>query len=274
MTLFKVSVISESGQTFEFPLQDMSAGYYVADIQGLDPVKAALAMSKFGSADGAQYQGSRRESRNVVIDLGYNPDYVTNSVASLRAALYAAMIPKAEVKLRFHHTEGLVVGATGRVESFESPLFVRTPKSTISILCGDPDFYDINETSVPLNTVSGTTESEIVYQGDVWSGFRIEVAVNRSIAGLDFTHRGPDNVINPISLVYSLIAGDQVVISTVPGNKGAWLTRASETSSILYGIDPSSSWPRFRNGINYVRLQVAGAAIPYAIKYTTKYGGL
>ena len=48
MTLFKVSVISESGQTFEFPLQDMSAGYYVADIQGLDPVKAALAMSKFG----------------------------------------------------------------------------------------------------------------------------------------------------------------------------------------------------------------------------------
>jgi len=71
-----------------------------------------------------------------------------------------------------------------------------------------------------------------------------------------------------------LLSGDEIRISTVPGEKGAWLTRASVESSVLYGIPPQSGWPYFEQGTNELRVYATGTAIPYTVEYITRYGGL
>lgn len=274
MTLRKVSVVTENNQTFEFTLRDFSAPYRITNIEGLDPVKASIVSSNFGSADGGQYQSSRRDQRNILMELVYNPDYLTNDVASLRKDLYLGLAPKSRVRLRFEDSIGPTVETIGWVESFESSMFAQDPIATLSILCFDPDFYNVAPTIVPLSSVNDTTENQINYVGNTDTGFLVSLNVDRSITDVTLIHKDGANNIRSIEFTGTLIAGDLLEINTVVGAKGAWRTRDGFRTSVLYSISPQSIWTRLYPGWNSVRLYIPGSPIPYTITYYEKFGGL
>lgn len=274
--LTKVEVRTDQGALLTLPLQDISQGLIVEDIQGLDPVKATIVSSSFAQLDGEQYQSARREKRNLVIKLALEPDFAVNSVQGLRTLLYQFFMPKSRVRLRFFSTDQPTVDIEGRIETFVAPKFTAEPTATISILCFNPDFFTPDLVVVNGNTVSTATETTHQYNGSVETGFLFKLLPNRNISEFTIYHRPSDDSLRALEFQSPtpMIAGDILAISTQPGNKYATLTRAGVGTSILYGISPQSNWINLFPGSNKLRVYTEGAPVPYSIEYTTKYGGL
>jgi tail protein len=263
-----------SGMLLTLLLDDISNGYVVQDINGLDPVKATIVSAPFANLDGAQYQSSRRETRNIVLTIGLEPDYVTNTVRDLRTNLYSFFMPKTEVSLRFYMLDGLVVDVSGRVESLETTLFSKEPAVNVSIICFDPDFVELTPVEIEDETVADTTEFLITYEGSVEAGFTLVLEVDRSLSEFTIYHRGPDDVVRSMDFAASLVADDVVTVNTNVGSKAVTLLRSSTLSSILYSLSPQSPWLELQPGDNYLRVYAVGDPIPFSITYTPRHGGL
>lgn len=271
----RVEIYTAQGGQLVLPFDDVTSGYIVKEIEGLDPVKATIVSSSFGLIDGSQYQNSRRENRNILLKLGLSPDFVSTSVSSLRSNLYQYLMPKSAVTLRFFVDNVQFADVSGRVESLEGVLFSKDPEMVASIICFDPDFIDPTTRAVNEYTVANSVTRQIEYGGTTEAGFNIRLDVNRamsefilynSVAGGEAYAFQFGNV--------GLLAGDTLNISTVPGNKYARLTRGSSTISVLYGVSPTSSWFPLFPGTNYFRAYAEGAPVPYTITYQPRYGGL
>jgi hypothetical protein len=283
MLLQALRVTNSRGSILDLPLEDISGGFIVKDIQGLGPVKATLVSSSFANMDGAHYHSSRRDPRNLIIKLGLEPDWATGSVQELRAQLYDFFMPKTQSTLRFRlfdkNTESVLeqnldVHILGTIESCEPAMFARDPELDISIMCFNPDFVDLDPVIFEGMSVSDLTESLLSYAGSVETGVIFTISPDRAMPGFDLYHRTPDDQVRHVDFTLPLLAGDVVKISSVPGSKYATLTRAGVESAILYAISPQSPWFELFPGDNQVRVHEAGAPVPYQIEYTTKYGGL
>jgi hypothetical protein len=269
----KVEVRSALGLLLTLQL-DATDGIVVENIDGLDPVKATLTSSSFATLDGAQFQASRRETRNIIMTLGLEPDYVTTSVRDLRNQLYQFFMPKATVNLRFFLEDDLVASIDAVVESFETILFTQTPTATISLICYDPDFTNLTPVEIEGDTVDDATTFTIDYDGTADTGFVFTLLVDRTLDAFTIYQTPGDAVVRTMDFAADLVADDVVTISTVRGNKYITLLRSSVITSLLYGLSPQSNWLELQPGANAMRVLADGAAIPFTIDYTTRYGGL
>lgn len=272
--LSKVEVTTRQGNLLSLPLEDVTNGLAIEEIEGLDPVKATLVSTSFANMDGEQYQSSKRELRNIKITLAIEPDETLESVSSVRRRVYAYFMPKTEVNLRFFTDDGAPVDIVGRVESCDAPLWAQEPTAVVSILCFDPDFFNPTETQVTGATTSGTTPITINYDGSVETGIRFTLAVNRTMSDVTIYHTPPNDTLRVLEFSAPLLAGDQLIINTVTGQKFATLVRTSVSSPILYGVSPQSSWIELAPGPNLLRVYATGAAVPFTINYFKRYGGL
>lgn len=272
--LTKLEVRNSQGSLLTMLLEDPSSGLIIDDIDGLTPVKATLVSSSFARLAGEQYQSNRRETRNVVIKLELDPDFVEASVRELRKDLYDYFMPSAEVTMRFFMFDGLIVNIWGVVEDFDSPLFTDKPEATISIMCFKPDFLGLDEVEVEGGTTDTTDEILVEYEGSIETGIVFALEVDRTLSEFTIYHRPPDGSLRTLDFAASLAAGDVLTISTVAGSKGATLTRSGSNSSLLYGVSPQSNWIELTKGDNYLRVYATGAEIPYTITYLPRYGGL
>lgn len=279
--LSRVDVVNHVGSVLSLPLDDISGGYSVEEIDGLDPVKAVLVSSSFANQDGEQYHTSRREKRNITMKLGFEPDYVNTSVESLRKKLYNFFMPKSPATMKFYMVDGTEYDISGRVESCEAPLFVQDPVAAISLLCFDPDFIDptskrFSGTATAVAAISMGSDTLIQYDGTVDTGFLATITAVRACTSLSIDVVGPDGVTNSLVLSgLSLVANDVVKISTVPGNKYVTKTSGGTTTSILSKKRVTDPWLMLDNGANHLRVYSAdGGAMPFTIDYTVRYGGL
>lgn len=270
-----VEIRNTAGSLLTLPLEDVIAGYLIEEIEGLDPVKAVLTSSSSANVDGSQYQSARRDERNLKFRIGLEPDYTLNeTVRSLRSRLYEYFMPKTEATFKFTLADGLEVEIKGRIESFDTAIFSKDPAVDVSVMCFDPDFIDPVPVVVEGDTVSDMTETLIDYNGTVETGMEFTLFVDRSLTDLTIYHRPPDGTVRTFNFAENMVAGDVLKISTVVGNKYLTLTRSGTTTSVLNGMSPQSNWVGLQNGNNYIRVYAEGAAIPYEISYTTRYGGL
>lgn len=272
--LTQVEVRNAAGTLLTLVLDDVSDGYVLESVDGLDPVKATITSSSFAGLDGVQFQNARREARNILMKIGFEPDYGSNSARSLRNDLYAWFMPKAAVNLRFFDSEGPTVEINGHVESFEAPLFVKEPRGDISIMCDVPDLVELTTETGSGNTVSDTTEFLINYTGTSETGIKFTLNLNRAESDFVIYHRRPDNQITSLEFNASLLDLDVLTIDTNVGRKGIILTRSAVQSSLLYGRSPRSDWFALQQGENYFRFYATGAAIPFDYEYTNRYGGM
>lgn len=270
--VIRLEARSDNGFIYTFLYDAINSGFYIKDIEGLDPVKANLVTSSYANLDGTQYQSSRRESRTLVLKIGM--EEADNTIQEQRRRLYNVFMPKSRVSLRFFMADGLVVDISGRVETNDASMFTREPTMTVSILCFDPDFEDSALYTVSGGTTSGTSTIAIPYIGTVDTGFIFRMTVNRNIASFSLNLTGPDNQTRVLEFVAPLLTGDLIRISTKPGDKWARRTRSGSVTSLLYGVSPYSDWLRLAPGTNALRVSTSGAAIPFTLEYTDKYGAL
>lgn len=269
-----VEVRNVQGDVLSLPLNDSESGILLQGIEGLDPVKATIVSSSFATLDGGQYHASRREMRNIKFNLGLEAYYTSETIRDVRKKLYPFFMPKSWTSLRFYDSDGPAVDIEGRVESFETPLFAKEPEADISILCMDPDFIDPTLVTADGNTTASAVETEIEYEGSVDTGVKLIVNANRSISEFTVYLRTPDQNFHVMDVAVPMVSGDKLTINTKRGEKSAILTHAGADTSVLYGITPQSDWFVLQPGTNYIRVYATGAAIPYDLEYTNRYGGL
>lgn len=269
-----VEATNVRSDTLALSLLDASNGYVVKDIQGLDPVNASLTTSTMAQRDGAQAQNARRDTRNITIKLGLEPDYLVSTVDSLRSALYGWFMSKALVDLALYKDDVLFAITSGQVESCENNMFSADPEVDISIICYDPDFYGPSAVTSSSGTVSTTDTTAINYEGNSDAGVIFTLSINRTMSDFTLYNTAPDNTLQSFIVNGSFVAGDVVRINSIPGQKSITLTRSSITSSILFWMDTSSSWITLQKGANNFRAFATGATIPFTLSYTPQYGGI
>lgn len=269
-----VEIQNTSGLIQSFEIDNSDNGYQVRDIEGLNPVHANLVSTGFANMDGEQYQSSRREKRNLIFTIGLIPDFVNTSVSALRHNLYNFFMPKSVVTLRFFRTDGVPVRISGRVETFDAPIFTRDPQVSISIVCFDPDFL-IDEITTPGFSNQTGAPMTVNYAGTVSSGIVLELSVISPIDGFSVVSTRIGEVSKTLMYSGSLLAGDVVTLSTVPGDKFINRLRSSTLTSILAGVSPYSEWLSLDNGDNgFAVVTATSTPQPYNLKYRTRLGGL
>ena len=283
MLLSQLFVQNAQGQVLSLPLEDNSNGFSVKEIKGLDPVKATLVSSSFANLDGAQYHSSRREPRNIIVSLGFDPDWTKQDVEGLRRQLYSFLMPKLNAQFTFRMFDKfaddfldsqLDLEISGYVESFDAPLFAKDPGADLSVMCFDPDFIDPRTVEVDGMTVSSLVETKVTYTGTVDTGVIFTLMPDRDLDAFTIYHRPPDQTLWTIDFQYPLVAGDILTISSVPGNKYVVLNHAGVETPVLYALQPTSAWHALSQGDNYIRVYAPGDPVPYKFTYTNRYGGL
>lgn len=272
--LTQVDILTPQGTLLSLPLDDYSSGFALTDVDGLGPVKATITSSDFAQVDGTQFNAAQRGNRNVVLTLSLEPDYATMQVRDLRKTLYKYLMPKSQVQLKFYDSDDDPVITSGRVETLDPTIFTQDPGVTSSIICFDPDFLALSSTTLSGSTVTTTTEVDVPYDGTSDAGIVFVLSPLRSITDFSIYHRAPDGTVSQMDFHGALVSGDILTISTVIGDKYATLTHSGSNSPILYGIATPTDWIQLQNGDNHIRVLATGAAVPYTISYTKRYGGL
>ena len=273
--LTQVDIQNVTGATLSLPMAGGSPGYLVKDLEGLGLVKATLTSTDNAQTDGAQLQGARRDPRNITGKIGFLPDYITNTVQSLRANLYDYLAPMSNVVMSFYDDGVIFANIAATVESLDDTRFTNDPEMDFSVMCYGVDFISPDSVVVEGDTVTDTTSTIIDYEGSTDVGFIFVLAVNRTMTSLSLSNTRPDNIVQTLNLEgLDLISGDTLTICSIPGQKSITRNRVGNVTSALYSLDSASTWPSLRKGINLFRAQVSGAAVPWSLEYMAKYAGL
>lgn len=270
----KLDVTNVRGVVLSLMMEDNDGPYQVDTIDGLDPVKATFSSSSNAASDGESFQSAKLPARNIVIKLDLDPDFDPKGFTELRQDLYKWFMPKANLTLRFYETTGLYLDIEAMVEEISSPLFVNDPNVTISLMCFQPDFIDPRMVTIEGGSVPDGTNTEIDYPGSVEAGTVITIDFNRPVSDFTIYNTDAGGRLSQLDFTYDILDDDQLVISSLRGNKGITLTRGGISQSVLYGRSPQSSWISFAEGVNLFRVYAVGDPLPYTLEYVVRYGGL
>ena len=158
-------------------------------------------------------------------------------------------------------------------------LFSSDPEIDISIICYDPDFYGPTENTISDHTQSDNpTTTLIPYEGTSDTGFIFNLNVDRAISDIILVNTTSDSVQRRMELTSAFIPGDVITVNTNPGSKSVTLTRAGITSSILYFMNPLSTWPILQMGDNNFAAYATGPGISsyriFVFLTLPKFGGI
>ena len=146
--LKSVTVTNFKGETLEMELaHPEKTGLCIYNIEGLGGGKANINTSESATGDGSWYNSARADSRNIVVYIKLLADVEEN-----RHKMYQYFPLKTQIRLLFT-TDQRSLYIDGYVESNETPIFSSEEFSTISVICPDPNFYNV---SAPYTLFSGT----------------------------------------------------------------------------------------------------------------------
>jgi len=281
--LTKMEVFSSNPSAPELPLGGFMPNddtVQIRSIDGLGPVKAEITSTNLAAGRGEVPQGSSTGKRNIVMNLGLNPDWRVQTLTALRQRLYAYFMPEEWCKLRFFSDEMPTVDIEGVVESVEPNIFSQDPEIQISVICFRPDFIEA-DTTVYFGTVDdGTTELEFDYIGTVTTGF--ELRIDRTPANPSYT--GDITIITKSPTDPQEFTAQGVTIDTtkyfkmssVPGAKRVQTVDLldGDITNILSKMTDESVWPQLKYGKNYVTVAGAEAGQAWSLAYFNRFGGL
>lgn len=275
----RVTVINNKGAELPLDLYHPELSDLVLiNITGLGIDQVAISTTSLGSMDGAIFNNSRMEPRNIVIDVMM--DYTKNNIEGIRHKMQEYFLPNVPITLVFDLDE-IHCQIKGYVDKVDPLIFESRERAQISIICPDPCFY-ANDYSLftfsganPLFEFPFSNESLVLdliefgelledprahinYKGSLKTGMVIRIdfmseSDNIAIYNVD---TGEELRINMDMILSNFLLqptrGDYIEINTVTGNKSAKLYKASESKwyDILGAIDINSDWLQLTPGLN------------------------
>lgn len=258
-------------------------------IDGLGPVKSDIASTPFATGRGEQYQGGSTGKRNIVLTFGLDPNWIDQTIFSLRQQLYRYFMPENWVRLNFFASAIVPdVYIYGVVESLDPNIFSQDPQIQVSILCHKPDFISVTSTILSGTTgllpVTGEPDASLAtvieYAGTVPSGFEVRIYPNEAHP----TFHGNVFVGNEGGLLSRAVR-----IGAVDINGTRWFKLITvRTSRVIYNVtytpvneinllgkeQKETTWPEFMPGQNHLMILTSTAGLDWSLGYFERYGGL
>jgi len=247
----------------------------IFEIDGLGPVNAAITSKPFATGRGELYQGVSTGKRNIVLTLGLNPNWIDQTISSLRKILYAYLMPEQWVRLRVFSDDYPPVQITGIVESFTPNMFSKDPETQVSIICPKPDFIAVDATIIGGRT--SNDEVVVNYTGTVVTGFELRAKNSPVLAA----YTGDIVVTNRSLKTETFRASDVTVdsgrsfkINTVRSSRRVENVYDNGVVNILAKMSLDSDWPEFYPGENVLTIATTDPGLDWNLGYFNRYGGL
>lgn len=272
-----------SDDILELPLQQTDgyspSQYVVKAIDGLGPVEASLTTADSAVFDGGDILGSRVGMRNIVLTLGFNPDYAAlKSVSNLRRDLYPRFMTKRRVELLFQSDDMEDVKIQGVVDKFDTLIFSKDPAVQISILCPDPKFSSLVETVVPFDVTQLSPGITVPYDGDVNTPFRLEMVLkpgwkNLALYSAHVDENTQEAVVDSITTLIDYVidpTGVTLILDTERGSRGlTW------SGSQMWLFQRAGFWMELQAPETpFIWDDSVDQYISVTMKYYKRYGGL
>lgn len=299
--------------TFEMTSPEKS-GFVVRFIDGLGPPKANVEMTEMSLMDGAVYNSARAQSRNIVFSLmflfpstalGYSESQVER-LEITRQKTYKYFPLKTRIKITIETDERLCE-TYGYVESNTPDIFSKDGGTVISIVCPDSylfsssiyatnfayvnalfEFPFSNESLtvklLEFSTINSYTERTITYTGDADIGMLMSIHAVGAIENIAIykLYPGPSKIIEiDTDKLLALTGegihfGDDIIISTVKGNKYAILIRDGITTNILNCLAKYPDWIQISRGDNIfsIAAEVGEEYLQFKIENQIAYEGI
>ena len=255
-----------------------NSGFVIKEITGLGPSKAVINSTELSTSDGSVFNSSRIESRNIVFNLKI---LASPTIEAARQKLYKYFPIKKRIKLQFE-TDTRICDIFGYVETNEVVIFSNQVSTQISVICPDPYFYSAGSDAKTITLFSGVEaafefpfsnesltlpllvfgeirldqERNIYYNGDSETGLTIYIhalgeATNLTIYNIATSEFMKIDTVRLTTLTgFPIIAGDDIIISTIKGGKYISLLRVGSYINILNCLDLNSTWFQLTKGDN------------------------
>lgn len=251
------------------------SGFAVRSITGLGPGKATINTTEVITNDGGLFNSSRLPARNIVISIVY---LWKNSIEDTRQLSYKYFPIKKKLKLLIE-ADNRQAEIEGYVESNDPTIFSKEESSDISIICPNPFFYSLKknttvfagieptfefpfsnesleENMLEMGAIYNYREKSVFYEGDADVGVKIKIHAMGEASGITIYNTGTREIMKIDTTKIEkftgsgIVAGDDIIISTVADNKSITLVRAGNTTNILNCLDKDSDWFRITKGDN------------------------
>ena len=286
--MYTLTVENRIGDVLE--LTGKENAYQIQQIEGLAPPNATINMTNIVGMDGAVFNSSRLETREIVIYIKINGNAELN-----RNALYKYFAPKTAVKL--YYVNGLRnVNIEGYVASFACDFFAEGEIAQVSILCPSPYWKDaqeivdyisnvrplftfpffINEDEpIPISDYTENRESVVYNYSQTETGLVIRATFSAIVQKFEIrnTTTGED-----FTIVYSFAADDILTIDTNSGHKTVTLLHNGVETNIFPYIQQGSVFMQLHLGANTFQIAADDGASDDAVTVElirrTEYAGV
>lgn len=298
-----IIVTNHNGESLKLDLfHPEESGLIVKSISGLGPPKANINSTDLATADGAIYSSARASTRNIVFNLQF---MFAPTIEDARQKTYKYFPLKKKITIEVE-TDNRSLSTEGYVESNEPNIFSQEESTQISIVCVDPFFKDTRPSLVqfasvlpnfefPFSNESLTddliefgkigldTRSTLVYTGDVDTGILITIHAMGSVSGIlnIYNIETYENIKIDLSKVKSLIgvdygSGDDIIISTVSGDKYVQVLHNGKYYNAIGIIDKLANWFQLTVGKNIFNFTVTDGVenLSITFEYRNAYGGI
>jgi len=285
-----ITITNHVNESYEITLTrpDLS-GFLISRIDGLGPPKAEIGMIDLATNDGGRYNSAKVTPRNITMDIIFHDNEAGLSIEELRQKSYKYFPIKKQIRFMIE-TDERVCETYGYVESNEPVIFGGRAGTSISIICPDPYFYSVNNQNtvfsgtqslfefpfsndsldfnlIDFGEIISIPEQTVYYSGDVDVGVIIYIHAIGQADGLTIHNITTSGIIkiDTVKLIAltgsTIIAGDDITISTVKGEKYVTLLRDGEYINILNCLDKDVDWLQLSKGDNL-------------LLYTAEFGAL
>lgn len=252
----------------------------IRNVEGLEPVKASVNTSLFGSVDGASYTGSNIATRNIVLTLHPNPDWDVWTFEKLRQLAYSYFMPKMLIRLIFESDDIVPVEITGVVESITPNIFNKDPEYLVSIICPQPYFTAVEATILTGTAVRpGGTPIIIDYSGNIETGINVQMSL---VSGSNPLHVGVQIGSPAITYVVTdseIDSTEYFELNSLPMNKYIQSVKLADgvTTNLLsyaYISEGKTLWPLLQPGENEFMVTTDAGLQDWELRYYERFGGL
>lgn len=297
-----ITVTNPQGEALKLELRNPeSSGLIVQSIDGLGPSKANINSTELATMDGSLFASARATERNIVITLFM---LAIPSVEGARQRTYKFFPIKKPVSLLVE-TDNRLVETTGYVESNEPVIFSDQESTQISIICPDPYFYEaatnamafvgvqpvfefpfennsLTENLLEFGEIRLDTRANLDYEGDADTGVVINIHVSGAASGITLyntvTRESMKIDTDKIAAITgkALTHGDDIIISTVKGNKYVQLLRNGAYTNIIAALNKDADWFQLTNGRNVFSFtaETGEKNLIITFNYRNAYGGV
>lgn len=274
-----VTVTNYLGESVKIVLTEAEPdhGLLITNIDGLGPVGADINRTEIATNDGDLYNSARRKGRNIVMQLQFEG----SDIEAIRHLTYK-YFPEKKYTTIVVEADHRICEAYGYIESNNPTIFSEKEGCQVSIICPDPNFYSagedgnnvttffgveplfefpfdnnsLEEDLIEFGSIENKTEQTIVYDGDANVGILIRIHAVGSVGDITIYNTGTREIMKLDMAKLealtgdTLIAGDELIISTVRGNKYISLLRNGQYTNVLNILDKNSDWFELAKGDN------------------------